>query len=185
MRRQDVLNQYFFWLTELVCDERHQRYYQHLLETLHETEFIWTVNNDENRAADGINLRARFSEDKGLDFRECRDILDGPCSLLEMMVGLACRCEDSIMGDEEYGDRTAKWFWIMIHNLELYDEDDGRYDDEYVQFVIESLLYRTYQRNGKGGLFYIKNCRRDLRKVEIWYQMCWYLNTIVEIDGKE
>lgn len=28
----------------------------------------------------------------------------------------------------------------MIHNLELYDEDDGRYDDEYVQFVIETFF---------------------------------------------
>lgn len=182
MRRQDVLNQYLFWLTGLVCDEHHQRYYQRLLETLHETEFIWIMNNDENRAADGIDLRTKFLEEKKYDYRECSDILDGSCSLLEMMVGLAYRCEHSIMGDEEYGDRTAKWFWIMIHNLDLYEMDDGRYDDKYVQFVIETLLYRTYQRNGKGGLFYIRNCRRDLRKVEIWYQMSWYLNTI---DNRE
>lgn len=185
MRRQEIKNQYLLWLTNLVCDERHRRYYQYLLETLYKTEFTWTITNDENRAVDGVDLRVRFIEEYGYDYHKTMDILRGPCSLLEMMVGLACRCEDTIMSDEEYGNRTPKWFWIMIHNLDLYDMDDGRYDQGHVQFVIEALLNREYRRDGRGGLFYIKHCRRDLRRIEIWYQMSWYLTTIVEQEGME
>lgn len=178
--RHNILNRYFSWLIGLVCDEYQQQSYSQLLSSLHDIEFIWMIDNDENRAADGIDLRATFSEKENIDFYECRRVLNGPCSVLEMMVGLACRCEDSIMGNEKYGDRTSQWFWIMIHNLELDDMDNIRYDDEFVRSIIESALYRTYNRSGKGGFFYVENGRRNFRKAEIWYQMCWYLDTIEE-----
>lgn len=180
MTKREIINQYHFWLTGLVCDEQHQRYYQTLLDTLDDTEFTWFIPNDSNRAVDGINLRSRFADEHNMDYANIRNILAGPCSLLEMMVGLACRCEDGIMGNIEYGDRTPQWFWVMIDNLKLYQMDDERYNEDYVHDVIDSLLNRTYKRNGIGGLFYVPDCRRDLRKVEIWYQMCWYLNTIPE-----
>lgn len=180
MTKREIINQYHCWLTTLVCDEQRQRYYQALLETLDDVEFIWTVPNDGNRAADGIELRSRFAEEHNIDYCTIRSILSRPCSVLEMMVGLACRCEDSIMGDEEYGNRTDEWFWGMIENLNLYQMNDEEYDDDYVQSVIEVLLNRTYKRDGRGGLFTVPMSRRDLRRVEIWYQMCWYLNTIIE-----
>lgn len=178
MTRRNIINRYHFWLTNLVSDEHHQRSYQALLDTLGESEFIWSINNDMNRAADGIDLRARFADEHNIDYRTIQDILYGPCSVLEMMVGLACRCEDSIMGDEEYGNRTPKWFWDMVKNLDLYSMTDDEYDDEYVHCVITALLYRTYKRDGEGGLFTVPNCKYNLRRVEIWYQMCWYLDTI-------
>ena len=180
MTKRQIVNQYHVWLTSLVSDEHHQRYYQALLEVLDETQFSWSVSNDMNRAADGIELRSRFAEEYHLDYRRIRDYLERPCSLLEMMVGLACRCEDSIMGDDYFGDRTHKWFWDMISNLGLYSMDDENFDEDYVQCVLQSLLRRTYKRNGEGGLFTVPGCYRDLRKVEIWYQMCWYLNTLEE-----
>lgn len=180
MKRQDILNRYLFWLTGLVCDEYRQRYYQRLLELLHEIEFTWIVENDMNRAADGIDLRGRFAEEEGLDFLMCRRVLDGPCSVLEMMVGLACRCEDSIMGDIEYGDRTPKWFWIMIHNMGLNEMDDGRINEDVVRDAVNRVLNREYRKDGRGGLFYVPECRKNLRRVEIWYQMCFYLNTIID-----
>ena len=40
-------------------------------------------------------------------------------------------------------------------------------------------MNRTYSPDGDGGLFTVRNCDRDLRNVEIWIQMCWYLDTIV------
>ena len=39
-----------------------------------------------------------------------------------------------------------------------------------------SVLERKYSRNGDGGLFTVNHSRYDLRSVEIWYQMCWYLD---------
>lgn len=180
MTRLNIMNQYHLWLTSLVCDEYHQRYFQALLETLNETEFTWVVPNDMNRAADGIDLRSRFAEEHNIDYREIRDALNRQCSVLEMMVGLACRCEDSIMGDEDFGDRTQQWFWTMIENLDLDIMDDDHYNDYIVHRNIRVFLDRTYKRDGQGGLFVVPHCKKDLRKIEIWYQMCWYLNTITE-----
>ena len=55
---------------------------------------------------------------------------------------------------------------------------DNHYDETYVDEVITRFLDRDYQPNGKGGLFTIRHCDDDLREVEIWYQLCWYLDTI-------
>ncbi len=174
--RDKVKYEYFEWLYDLVC----KRYsevtsFRELLRHLHDTEFIFTIPRDVNRAEDGINLRYRFSCDKA-GFEEM--YLKGPCSVLEMMVALAIRCEIDIMDEPQIGDRTSQWFWGMIVNLGLGSMSDDRYDEAYVTDVLERFLHRDYEADGRGGLFRIRNTDRDLRSVEIWYQLCWYLDSI-------
>ena len=83
------------------------------------------------------------------------------------------------MDDPGVGDRTGQWFWGMIVNLGLGSMTDGRYDRRFVEGVLNRFLNREYEPDGRGGLFRIKHCNRDLRTVEIWYQLCWYLDSIV------
>jgi hypothetical protein len=45
-----------------------------------------------------------------------------------------------------------------------------------VNQILTNLVERTYQKNGKGGLFPLKQPAKDQRRVEIWYQMAAYLN---------
>ena len=110
---------------------------------------------------------------------EVLDILDGPCSVLEMMIALAIRCEENIMDDPNIGDRTSQWFWGMVVNLGLGSMVDCRFDKQFVDETIRIFLNRKYAPNGNGGLFTIRDCDKDLRKVEIWHQLCWYLDKIV------
>ena len=101
-----------------------------------------------------------------------------PCSVLEMMLALSIRCEEHIMDDPEIGNRTGEWFWIMIVNLGLGSMDDTRYDEEYVDDILDKFLNREYDADGTGGLFPVRNPRYaqyDLRNVDIWYQLNWYL----------
>ena len=56
--------------------------------------------------------------------------------------------------------------------------DDIRFDERYVDEVIDIFLNREYAENGEGGLFTV-NGYEDMRTVEIWYQMCWYLADFV------
>ncbi len=170
-----VKNNYFEWLYSYVCEGRANDNvsYRRLFELLHDIEFQFYIARDVNRARDGVDLRYRFAINKK-DEKEIMDILDGPCSVLEMMIALAIRAE-TIMDDTRYGDRTAQWFWDMLSNLGLSYMTDNRFDKEIVFRRVYDFMERRYNPDGKGGLFYIPNCRDDLRDVEIWSQLCWYL----------
>ena len=147
---------------------------------LHNTEFVYFLPMDKNRANDGEDLRYRFIEDcSEYNDKEILRYLDEPCSVFEMMVALAIRCEETIMDDPQVGSRTGQWFWGMIVNLGLGSMIDSRYDAHVVDEIINRFLYREYEPDGKGGLFRIPNCEQDLRTVEIWYQLCWYLDRIM------
>lgn len=174
-----INNEYFEWMYDLVCKNRYSNAisYRKLLSRLHSTEFVYSIPRDENRAEDGLDLRYEFAMEQ-----DCKDIiayLEGPCSVLEMMIALAKRCENNIMYDPDIGDRTGQWFWGMIVNLGLGSMTDSRFDRDYVDDVLERFLNRDYEPDGKGGLFTVKDCKKDLRDVEIWYQMCWHLNDIL------
>lgn len=174
-----ITNDYFEWLCEQVCGERqHERVmFGRLLMHLHDVDFTYIIPKDINRAYDGLSLRRRFSLFIGLnDTAEC--LCDKPCSILEMMVALAIRCEESIMHDPCIGDRTGQWFWKMLINLGLGGMDNDVYNKNAVDVILSRFLKREYEPNGRGGLFRIRHCDQDLRGVEIWVQLCWYLDTI-------
>lgn len=180
--QHELRNEYFEWLCNIVCGMRlaPSISYRKLLVHLHAIPFQCLISKDQNRAEDGKSLRYRFSlvTRYSDDVDEILDILDGPCSVLEMIVALAVRCEEDIMDDPAYGNRTGQWFWGMIVNLGLGSMTDDKYDEFYVDEVIDIFLSRTYLPNGEGGLFTVKYCEEDLRDIEIWTQMCWYLNDI-------
>lgn len=151
--------------------------YSKLLGILHDIPFTYCIPRDANRADDGISLRYRFAIEQG--YSDTPDCLDGPCSVFEMLVALSMRCEECIMDDPLIGDRTAEWFWRMITNLGLGSMSDNRFDISLVEDVITRFLNREYEPDGRGGLFTIRDCEYDLRKVEIWHQLCWYLDNII------
>lgn len=171
-----VKNDYFEWLYNYVCKGRinNSVSYKKLFMLLHDIEFDFYIRNDVNRARDGVDLRYRFA--MYIDDECVMDILDGPCTVLEMMVALAIRCEETIMDDTRYGDRTSQWFWGMLTNLGVGYMTDEEYVKELAVKKIYDFLERRYSPDGKGGLFYIKDCEEDLTNVEIWTQLCWYLD---------
>lgn len=182
MIRDRISNDYYHWLFDIVCGERFAEgiSYNRLLTYLHNIEFTYMIPKDQNRAEDGISLRYRFAITQGYEEEvdEILDILDGPCSVFEMMIALAIRCEENIMDDPTMGDRTGQWFWGMIVNLGLGAMMDGKFQKGYVYEVIDRFLRREYEPNGEGGLFTIRRSPRDLRDVEIWIQLLWFLDSI-------
>jgi hypothetical protein len=171
-----VKNEYFEWLYKYVCKGRvnNNVSYIKLFTLLHDIEFTFYVYNDVNRARDGVDLRYRFA--MKIDDERVMDILDGPCSVLEMLIALSIRCEETIMDDTSYGDRTGQWFWNMLSNLDISYMNDSLYNKEEAVEKIYNFLEKRYDPDGKGGLFYIKGCKYDLREEEIWIQLLWYLD---------
>lgn len=182
MTKDKLKSLYFEWMYRLVCSDQclNNLSYRKLLDHLNSVDFTYTLPMDGNREADGINLRYRFGYECSYD-----DVLisvyldDRPCSVLEMMIALVMRCEEHIMDDPNIGDRTGYWFWNMVISMGLDMANDRYYDNESVDEVIFRFLNREYKSNGEGGLFIVNNPKRDMRQVEIWYQMCWYLSEIV------
>ncbi len=181
MTRERICNEYFNWLYDLICGVRRSKQisYRKLLIHLHKTDFRYSIAKDKNRARDGVDLRYRFALAQYYDTEPdyIMDMLDGPCSVLEMMIALATRCEET-MDDPDIGDRTGQWFWSMIVSLGLGGMTDSRFNPDAADDIIERFLDREYEPDGSGGLFTIENCRRDLRDVEIWNQMWWYIDSL-------
>lgn len=182
MTKDELNSAYFDWMYQLVCPERHTRKQSHrkLLLCLHSIDFRYSIPMDGNREEDGTDLRYRFGYEKKYEGPMIASYLDDrPCSVLEMLIALAMRCEEHIMDDPDIGNRTGQWFWSMITNLGLGSMTDAKFDRAKINHVILIFLDRKYKPNGEGGLFTVRNCTRDLRTIEIWYQMCWYLDDIL------
>lgn len=162
---------YFQWLCDFVHDPQSNIKYTYLLRRLHEIEFRWVLLLDKNRNSDGLGLRQRYTRVTGLD----SGLSSEHCSVLEMILALCLRTEESLTADDAYGNRTSYWFWLIMTNLKLGYMDDDNYDEHYVDNVINALLDRRYKPNGEGSIVTLENPKRDLRRVEFWYQLMWYL----------
>ena len=182
MTKEKLNKEYFNWLCELVCgDEGYNKLsYKKLFTFLYNTEFIYFVEFDDNRAQDGIDFRYHFGYEKGYSIQTIDTYLHNkPCSVLEMMIAMAYRGEEQIMDDYNYGNRTGQWFWNMLSSLGLSKMSDLYFDEVYVSDIINRFLNREYEPNGKGGLFTIENTEYDLREVDIWTQFMWYLEDFI------
>ena len=173
---------YLTWLYGLVSSVQNtnpSNNHWKLLRVLYSTAFSGYVPNDDNRSADGKDLRIEFLQQTGYPLYDPYGTwFDLDCSMLEMILALARRAafEDESLGSPD------EWFWRMINNLEL----DGYTDDifeiaiqEEVEEVLDRVNTRKYQRDGSGGLFPLHQAKEDQRTVELWTQMSAYL-----LEGK-
>ena len=156
---------YFDWLIDHICDEHDIFNYENLLWHLFYRDFVWIRPLDKNCAIYGCRLRDDFVDECSSARRIMslnNPFIGRECSILELIVSLAIRMEDMVMSNDVFGDRTGYWFWLMIDNF----------------------LNRTYEKNGKGGLFVINDKNIDMRNCDIWQQSMGFLRKFVENDGE-
>lgn len=165
----DSEDYYLYLIDRVGLEGVEERAYSLLFHELYKTEFMWSNPMDENRALDGTDLRRQYTEETGEVLPEA-----GPCSMLEMFVALAIRCEEEFMrtGDD---NNSRLWFWDIIYNLGLERYDDYRFNIVAVQRILKNVIFRRYSANGNGGMFPLRHATRDQREVEIWYQMSAWL----------
>lgn len=164
---------YLEWLYSLVGIVRNAnplRSHWLLTAQLLQKEFFWSVPNDDNRVADGLDLRVEFVEDTDT---ECdQEWMELGCSVLEMLIALCRRIGFESIHDSYY------WFWKIMENLHLGGYVDDAYNDDValtVDLVFTTVIERTYDSSGQGGMFPLKRSNQDQTMVEIWYQMSAYL----------
>lgn len=173
---------YFQWLYGQVgstASRSPRRSFWSLARKLYSAKFHWTIRNDDNREMDGIQLRFEYIEARGTEDYDLR-WATRECSILEMLIALARRAsfETSKTPDE--------WFWLMLDNLGIGGISDAHYEnrsEDHIHEAIGRLVTRTYERDGRGGLFPLRSPYGDQRKTELWYQMSYYIleNDPVEV----
>lgn len=164
-------DRYLVWLysqVALVKTRRSSRTYWDLFRKLYSTEFAWFVPNDDNRAEDGRELRSEWVTAGEVDADP--EWLALGCSFLELLIGISRRL--CFEGEGE----VSVWFWHLINNLGLTGfHDRSNFEEQDVEDITFAVIWRTYEPNGKGGLFPLENPTEDQTKVEIWYQLSEYL----------
>lgn len=160
---------YFNWLCAKVLVTRYP-IYNDLMRILYQTEFLSFVANDQNRIADGLELREVFLRESRLEDNPDW-VTNDPCSVLEVLIAFANRANFQT-------DIPARdWFWEFMSNLGLDEyRRVSRRDTQVVGDILYTFVHRTYSSDGRGGIFPLMDPRHDQRTVEIWYQFSEYLD---------
>lgn len=176
---------YFKWLYGQISDPEitdPSLTYWNVLRKLYQTEFKGRIPNDENRLADGVELRVEFLHSEGITSVDDVDIhwLELDCSFLELMVGLSRRLAyESIDGGEPHF-----WFWQLMENLSLLRYNDSRkLMIKRIDGILDRVIERQYEANGDGGFFPLRYPTQDQREVELWYQLNAYLQELEREEG--
>lgn len=168
---------YLSWLYQQVASvklKNPSRSYWELIKQLYTKEFVWLIPNDDNRVADGKDLRKEFLVEERLTGVD-PEWMELECSVLEMLITLS-----RWLTFEADDGEPREWFWHLIANLGLpADECNDRVYNDHIKENIDSILdrfiWRNYSPSGQGGLFPLQHPSRDQRRVEIWYQLNAYL----------
>jgi len=179
-----VKNKYFKFLCGLVVrDGMGKDTYDLLLRELYGVDFYSLIPNDDNRGEDGKQLRHKFIDEGGQQALSLSGFYmsgqqEEPCTVLEMLIGLAFRLEFEV-ANSRWERHPSEWFWILIDNLGLSWCDNAAFQEEdtvdFVSRKVAELLQRHYKDDGNGGLFPLKDPKKDQRRIEIWYQMSAYM----------
>ena len=173
------LNSYVYYLLsdKLGLDDEEAKAYNFLSMELIKLPFRYTHPMDENRWQDGMNLRHDFTYETEKFLDSSSGILPG-CSFLEMLVALSCKCENQIMRNIDIGNRTKKWFYMMLKCLDFYKMTNKNWQFEYSEEVKNKV--------NEGKIFHFKT--KKVENEEIWKQLMVYLreNYISEdVNGLE
>lgn len=161
-------DRYLDWLTTQIRPCRNRSFHE-LYKIMQDKEFVWFIPNDDNRIEDGLDIRCEF-------FHK-RNVLDQGCSVLEVIVGLSQRIAFFAGGIPDY------WAWELIINLGLNRMSGhiGKVRANQIDDVLERFIWRTYDADGTGGLFPLAWPKEDQRRVELWYQMCAWVDELPEL----
>lgn len=180
MRRVEQLTplkeSYLHWLENELTREsdRPDHTYFELVYLMFHTEFKWgpeyewSVTMDDNRLADGMELRAEFAESYGASRSGMNRL--GPCSFIEVLIGLSRRLAFVA------GGSAPGWAWQLLINLRLERMWDhlSRSKSQAASRIMDAVIRRDYAPNGDGGFFPMAWADRDQRQVELWYQLNAY-----------
>ena len=166
------MDKYFLWLMGLVGGPDPN--YATVLNSAFQTTFLVIIPMDDNRMQDAEYLRKIYYRKTGIK------LYTTDITVLEILVSLAKRLDETALVDAIEGLGSEYWFWVLIKNLGLDSYvDSDRMDQAIIteiNTIFTRMVARTYDKDGYGGLFPLTNPTRDQIGVDIWFQMMAWLN---------
>ena len=177
---------YYIWLLDAVATKVEQDRFSLTFETLYSVPFVSYDEFDDNLKENARGLRDDFY-DRSKTAQKLIDIygeIDKETTILEIMVYLAIKIEDTIMSNSDYGDRTSLWFWYMMDSLDIIRYDNSHFDEPNLIQRLDNFIERRYEKNGFGGLFTVEKRGFDARKTNIWQQAMEFVTLFAEGSGE-
>lgn len=186
MTKTNNLNElYLNYLLRLInADNYREKSYTKLCSLLYKIPFKPILTLDNNRSYDVQSLiRETFIQSQSEWYRLENDELimlpNLPISFLELIISLAMRIDMDFMREVNEVDNSRVYFWIIIKNLGFLVYDDEHWGEDSIISIVNRLNIvqdRKYDFDGNGGLFPLKNAKEDQRNVQIWNQLCQFVN---------
>ncbi len=182
----EIEEKYFVWMTSKIFEDSDLfNSYEGLLNELNVITFHSEITMDENRVTDAQDMRYIFGAEVGYAEGEiCRMLDYKPPSVLEIIVALICRVQESVLDNLSTKLSNQAIFMDILKSLNL-DWIKGQMTGEKINYVLDSmftLFSREYTYYGEGGLFTVNSPKNDMRETDIWYQFMWYLDE--KLGGK-
>ena len=175
-----------------------------LARILLETDFRWTVEDDKNRAEDGLKWRERYADEVGEPFGKLqqdriRKTIHGKTSCFEVILSLSEELDAMVNEDEE--SMTPLFFGILLKNLGVFDENfcesEGAKDEKNEQKFdkkAREILKKWLDGDDEFRLFPIfksvtkvsQKCNNVTEKCEnlsLWMQMNLWLEANSDENG--
>lgn len=154
---------YTRWLIQRGCLEN----YSELASVWDELDFVWYIPEDEDKAIQALRMRDEYCYET-----ETPSPRQAPASFLEVFVSITDTLTAMLYQDRE------KFTKSILLNMGAYSySDDGRLPSEINEealVIAERVMYRTYGRNGSGGLFRIPGS--NILETPITSQMIMWAN---------
>lgn len=132
-----------------------------------ELDFVWYIPEDEDKAIQALRMRDEYCYETGMPSPR-----QAPPSFLEVFVSITDTLTAML-----YRDRESFTKSILLNVGARSFSDDGRLPSEIHEealIIAERVMYRTYSRNGTGGLFRIPGV--DTLEMPLTTQMIQWAN---------
>lgn len=164
-----VQDAYIDWLLRNLRADMFDEDYSLLLIHLHLIEWYSVLEKDHSREEDGKSIRERFKRETAfINYGS----IDGPCTFLECLYGVAERMDFFCTPPE---DQSMAWMYFrkLLENAKI---SNNGLDIRKIDTAVDRVMARTYSAKGIGGLFPLRDATTNQIGTEIWYQMAQYIH---------
>lgn len=174
---------YFDWLMDDVVGVDNDGYSK-LYHAMNAIRYTYRIAMDANREGDALELRDDYEY---YNHVHCDAPFQGnTASFLEFLIGVIIRV------DNDLGLRLtrAEWMHRFITTMDLQAYTDSYFEavgdaSEPVRLLIDRTMKRKYNADGSnGGLFVVKGCDKDLRRMQLFDQWTLFGNSDHDIPYK-